>query len=178
MPNQKNVQTVQNLKDKFSKATSVTFADYSGLAAQKAADLRQQVKDSDGETMVVKNTLLKVAINESSNEGLKKAKDDLTGQTLVVLSYSDPISPIKAVFEFAKELEVPKIRSAIVEGIYKNEQKVQELKDIPSKEVLLAKLVGSLNSPVSGFVNAMAGVPRKFVYAIKAIADQSEGGAN
>ena len=179
MPNQKNIQTVQNLKEKFSKATSVTFAEYTGLSAQNAGDLRQKNKDSNGETVVARNTLIKVAIDESTNEGLKQAKEDLTGQTMVVISYDDPISPIKAVFEFAKELEVPRIRSAIVEGIYKNEQSVQEIKDIPSREVLLARLLASLNSPITGFVGTLSAVPRKFVYAIKAIADSKpEGGAN
>jgi large subunit ribosomal protein L10 len=179
MPNQKNIQTVQNLKEKFSKATSVTFADYIGLSAKNAGDLRQKIKDGEGETLVAKNTLIKVAIEESTSEGLKKAKEDLTGQTLVILSYSDPIGPIKAIFDFTKDSESPRIKSAIVEGIYKDEQKVQEIKDIPSKEVLLARLVGSLNSPISGLVNTFSGVQRKFVYAIKAIADSKpEGGAN
>ena len=174
MPNNKNTNTVETLKQKLSEAKSVVLTDYLGLSAGEAAELRQTIKDSEGEMMVTKNTLLKVAAKEQKIEGLE---EDLEGPTAVIFGFSDPIATIKAVFEFAKDKEFPKIKSAIIEGVYNTKEQVEKIKDIPSREQLIAQFIGSLKSPLSGFANVTGGVQRKFVYAIKAIADKNtEGG--
>ena len=125
-----------------------------------------------------KNTLLKIAIKENGDKALKEAIEDLQGPTMVIFSFTDPISPIKAVFEFSEKLELPRVKSAIIEGKYNSEEKVQEIKNIPSKEALLARVVGGLNSPISGFVTGLNGIRSKFVFAINDLAKKkSEGGA-
>lgn len=179
MPNAKNQNTVKNIKKRLEKAKSITFADYIGLSSEQANQLRRQVKDADGEVMISKNTLMKVALKETENKNLSEYEKDLEGPTMVIFGFSDPIAPIKALFEFAKNLEILRVKSAIIEGIYNGAEKVAKIKDIPSKEVLLAKFIGGLNAPITGFVSVMGGVQRKFAYAINAIAKKkSEGGAN
>lgn len=179
MPNEKNKNTVKDIKKRLEKAKSITFVDYVGLSSEQANQLRRQVKDAGGEVMISKNTLMKVALKETENKNLSESEKDLEGPTMAVFAFSDPIAPIKALFEFAKNFELPRIKSAIIEGVYSSTEKVEKIKDIPSKEVLLAKFIGGLNAPISGFVSVMGGVQRKFAYAINAIAKKkSEGGAN
>lgn len=174
MPNDKNKQIVENLKEKLEKATSVTFTDYIGIKTQDLNNLRQKVRDDEGEVVIAKNTLMKVAIEENKNTETKKAEKDLEGPTMAIFSYGDPIKAIKTLLNFAKETELPKIKSAILEGTYNTADKIEAIREIPSKEELIAKLLGSLNSPISGLVSTFGGVQRKFVYAIKAIADKKE----
>lgn len=185
MPNDKNKELVKNIKEKITKAKSITFADYKGLTSDQVNTLRQKIKDADGETLVAKNTLMKVAIEESEEKSLKDSKGDLKGPTMTIFGFSDPISPIKALFEFAKNLELPKIKSAIIEGIYRSSDEVEAIKTIPSREELLAKFIGSIHYPVTGFVSALGGIKGKFVFALNAISmkksnenSEPKGGAN
>ena len=103
MPSEKNTQIVKTLKEKLEKAKSVAFAEYTGLSAGDANELRAKIKEADGETLVAKNTLMKVAIEETKNKELKKTENDLEGQIMTVLSYEDSIAPIKAIFDFLKD---------------------------------------------------------------------------
>jgi len=179
MPNEKNKQLVKEIKEKIKTAKSITFADYIGITSDQANSLRQKVKDTGGEVLVVKNTLLKVAIDEHGDKEIGQAKKDLQGSTMAIFAFSDPISPIKALFDFAKGIDLPKIKSAIIEGIYNSAEKIEAIRTIPSREDLLTKLVYSMNSPILGFANVISGVQRKFVFAVSAIAkNKSEGGAN
>jgi len=179
MPNVKNQNAVKTIKDKLEKSKSVTFVDYVGLSSEQANQLRSQVKAAGGEVFVSKNTLVKVAIDETKNKDLEQSKKDLEGPTMAIFGFSDPIAPIKALFEFVKGLDLLKIKSAIIEGVYSTPEKVELIKTIPSREILLSKFIGGLNAPITGFVSVMGGVQKKFAFAINAIAKKkSEGGAN
>ncbi len=169
MAQEKNKELVKNLREKVAKAKSITFADYRGLSAEAANDLRAKLKEQDSEIVIAKNTLLKVALKEEKVE-TKGVENDLQGPTMAIFSFKDPVLPIKAIFEFAKKLELPKIKSALIEGEYADSSRVEAIRDIPSREQLLSKLVGSLKAPLSGLVGVAGGVQRKFVYAIDAIA--------
>lgn len=175
MPNQENKQIVESLKDKLTRAKSVVFTDYLGISSKDANDLRQKIKESGAEVVVTKNTLLKVALKEKE-QNFPQTDQDLKGSTAAIFAYEDPISPIKVLFDFAKKIEFPKIKSAIIENRYNTAEEVEILKDLPSKEVLLAKALGSMKAPVRGLVSVMGGVQRKFVYALNAI-KESKGGA-
>ncbi|MDC0449193.1 50S ribosomal protein L10 [bacterium] len=172
MPNQKNIQAVRDLKEKILKAKSITFAEYHGLDVNKLNDLRSKIKDDEAEMLVTKNTLLKIALDEAKIKGAKEAAQDLKGPTAVIFSYSDALAPLKTIFEFAKTLELPKVKSAFIEGVYNNTAQVAILSQLPSREELLTKVVITLNSPISGFVNVLGGTQRKVVYALSAIAEK------
>ncbi|NMB91973.1 50S ribosomal protein L10 [candidate division WWE3 bacterium] len=179
MPNERNKKLVKEIKEKIETANSITFTDYAGISADQANALRQKVKDAGGEVLVAKNTLFKAAIDENGDKSITDAKKDLEGPTMTIFGFKDPILPIKALFEFAKNIDLPKVKSAIIEGIYNSAEKVSVIKTIPSKEELLTKIVSSMNSPISGFVNTISGVQRKFIFAVNAIAKKkTEGGAN
>lgn len=169
----KNIETVKSIRERISKAKSIIFANYRGLSAGDANDLRSKLKADDSEMLVVKNTLLKVALEENKVD-TSKVKKDLEGPTVAVFSFSDPIASFKTIGDFVKKLDLPKIKSAIVEGFYADSAKVEEIKNIPAKDVLLSRLVGSIKSPLNGLVGALGGVQRKFVYALDAVAKKKE----
>ncbi len=175
MPNQKNTETVKVLREKVSKAKSIIFADFKGLAANNASDLRQQMHDQNAEVSVSKNTLLKIALNEEK-VATDKLEEHLKGNTVAIFSYDDAIAPLKPLVEFAKKFELLKIKAAVINGIFADAAQVDTISKLPSREQLIAQVIGTMKSPLSGFVNVLSGSKRKFVYAIKAIAD-AKGGA-
>ena len=186
MPKEKNINIVKEIKENLEKSKSVVFVDYLGLSAEEINEFRQKMKENDAVVIVAKNTLIKKASEDFGEKEIKKEiENDLKGPTMAIFSFSDPIKPIKIIYDFAKKYELPKTKSALIEGNYKNAIEVEELKDIPSKEELLGRFVGSLGSPVSKFVYALGGIQNKLVFAVSAIANkkaegsnQAEGGAN
>ncbi|OGC77081.1 50S ribosomal protein L10 [candidate division WWE3 bacterium RIFOXYD1_FULL_39_9] len=168
-----NIETVQSIKEKLEKAKAVTFTDYVGLTASDLTELRQTLKDNDAELAVIKNTLVKVALEDKkmSSDELKK---DLEGPTAVVFAYDDPVKPIKVLFDFIGKLELPRIKSAIFDGTYSTAEDVETISKLPGREQLIAQVVGGLKSPLNGIVSTFSGVQRKFVYAVAAVAKQKE----
>ncbi|RJR27993.1 50S ribosomal protein L10 [candidate division WWE3 bacterium] len=167
---EKNKEIVDEIKQKLEKARAVTFADYIGLKASDLGELRQTLKENDAELEVIKNTLVKVALDEKKmgNEELNK---DLEGPTALIFAYSDPVKPIKIIFDYINKLELPKVKSAIFEGRYSTADEVEVISKLPGREQLIAQVVGGLKSPINGIVSTFSGVQRKFVYALSAIAD-------
>jgi len=175
MPNAKNKQIVSDLTEKVKNAKSIVFADYRGLKADDINTLRSKIREANAEVVVAKNTLLKAALKENNVE-VSLLEKDLKGPTTAIFSYNDAIAPIKVLVDFAKKLELPKIKSAVIEGVYANSAKVEEVSTIPSKEILISRMLSSLKSPLSGLTTTLSGVQRKFVYAINAIKNNKEGG--
>lgn len=160
MPSEKNVAALKLLKTKIQQAKSIVFADASGLSVNLQRELRQQVKLAGGELVVVKNTLLKLALD---------TKDLLPGPTITLFAYEDEIAPLKALAEFAKSHDLPKIKAGFLAKEALSKEQVEQLAALPTKIELLAKTVGTLKSPLSGFVNVLQGNIRKLVYVLSAI---------
>lgn len=173
MPNQKNIKTVENLKEKIKKAKSIVFAEYTGLNVNNINDLRAKIKEADGDTSIAKNTLTSIALNEE-NIDTKPLKDTLQGQTAMILGYEDAITPIKALFEFIKEFKLPVVKAGIVDGKLTTAAEIETLSELPSKEQLLGMVVSRMKSPINGIVNVLKGSQRKFVYALSAIAEKKQ----
>ena len=170
MPNDKNKQEIASLREKISKAKSIIFTNYVGLNSNNVNSLRQTMKTAGAEVTVTKNTLMKLALKE---EKIKAAEleNDLTGPTAIVFSYGDSIKSIKALFDFIKKNDLPKVKSAIFEGQYTDADRVQILSKLPAREQLISQFIGDLKSPLRGVVGVLNGVQKKFVYAISAIAN-------
>jgi large subunit ribosomal protein L10 len=175
MPNPKKTDAVKALKEKVSKAKSIILADYKGLSAEDANTLRAQLKEVDAEANVAKNTLLKIALEEEKLP-VKDVEEHLKGSTMTVFSYNDPISPIKTIADFAKKLELPKIKAGFIEGAFTTGEQFEVISKLPGRDQLLGQVVGTMKSPITGFVNVLAGSQRKFVYAVSALAKKREGG--
>ncbi len=174
-------QSVSNLKEKFERTESVVLTDYHGISVAQMQELKNELKPINAEFTVAKNTLLGRASKEAKKE---LPEENLKGPTAILLSFDDPIEPIKKLAEFIKKYELPKIKSGLFEGKLLTRDGVIELSKIPGKNELYAKVVGSLNSPISGLVNVLGGNMRGLVYVLNAIRESnppaggSKGGAN
>ncbi|MFC1621856.1 50S ribosomal protein L10 [Patescibacteria group bacterium] len=170
MPNIQKQEKVKELREKIGKAKSIIFADYQGIRVNDLNEFRQKIKDNGGEISVSKNTLMKIALKE---EGVDYK--ELDGPIAVIFGYEDAISPIKTIYEYVKKLELPKVKAAFIDGVYTAVEKVEEISQLPSKEELLARVVGSLNTPISGIVNVLGGTRRNLVTVLSAVADKQGG---
>jgi large subunit ribosomal protein L10 len=173
MPNDKNKELLKSLREKVAKAKAITFADYAGLKAADLTALRSKMREMGAEVSVAKNTLVKLALKEE-NVQVKEAEKDLEGPTAIIFAYNDAVAPIKALFDFIKKVELPKIRSAIFDGKYATAAQVETISKLPSREQLIAQVVGGFKSPLNGIVGALNGVQRKFVYSLAAIAEKKK----
>jgi len=171
MPNQKNIEIVEKLKEKVVGAKSLVFAEFQGISANVANDLRAAMKEAEADVQVAKNTLLKIALKENKID-TGEMEEDLKNTTMTIFSYGDAIAPLKALTEFAKKFESFKIKAGWVEGKYANAQQLDTLSKLPGREQLLGQIVGTMKSPISGFVNVLGGNQRKLVNALKAIAEK------
>lgn len=177
MPNTKNLETVKNLKTKLAKAKSIILAEFHGLKSNDTNALRARMLEQGAEVTVAKNTLLKKAMEEEKMYNTK-LDDHLQGSTAAILSYNDPLSPIKALYEFAKKLNLPKIKAALIDGRFTTSEEIEIISKLPTREQLIAQLLGSLKSPISGFTNVLGGTRNKLVYVLHALSQRSETAKN
>lgn len=168
MPSQKNIQLLDEIKQKVDKATAMFFIDYSGLTHKQMEEARRELKNIESEMAVMKNTLLNLALKDKKID----VKEKLQGPHATLFSYKDPMATIKILANFIKKYGLPKIRFGIFEGNVIDEAMVTKLSTIPSREVLLGKLVGLLKSPVTGLVYNLNYNISKFVFVLKAIEDK------
>ncbi|MBN2794993.1 MAG: 50S ribosomal protein L10 [Clostridia bacterium] len=151
---------VEEIREKFSNAKSAVLVDYRGLTVEQVTDLRNKFREAGVEYKVYKNNLMKLAIKDSTFEGLTA---DLAGPSAVAFGYDDPVTPAKIVKEFAKTNDKLELKAGVVEGAYYDNAKIIEIADIPSREVLLSRLVGSFQAPISNFAYLIKNIVDKRV---------------
>lgn len=161
-----------DLKDKISRSKSIVFTTFDALGVKDNEELRKSLKKENGEYYVSKKTLMSIAFGDSSFSGLDiKA---LPGKVAAIFAYEDEVSPAKVVFNFKKNKEGKlSFVGGILDGKFIGAQEVESLAQLPGKQELYAKVVGSLNAPVSGFVNVLAGNIRGLVNVLKAISEKN-----
>jgi len=166
-------QVVAELHEKLARAKAVFLADFRGMSVGKATSLRDELRKASVEYKVVKNTLLELASRETDKESLSS---HYVGPTAIALSYDDPVSAAKVLSRFAKEQQaIFKLKAGILSGKVISVADIQALADLPSREVLLAKLLGTMQAPATNFVGVLAAVPGSFVRVLNAIRIQKEG---
>lgn len=169
---QQKKDIIKNIVEKFDQAKSAIIADYTGLTVPATEELRQKCKDEQVELIAVKKTLLKKALQEAK---IKQADQiNYQGSLLLAFGLEDEVAPAKIINSFAKDHEQVQFCSGILEGKIIDAKQVKDLAALPSKLELYAKIVGSLNAPVSGFVNVMVGNLRGLVNVLSAIKDNKE----
>lgn len=150
------------LKDKFTKAKVTMFADYKGLKALEADELRKQLRAQQTEVKVLKNNIGRLISKDGAlGEDAKKILDATVGPTLIAFSYGDPAAAAKVFSKFAKDHEALKIKDSLLEGKLLPSAQVIELGDLPSREILLAKLLSVFNGPIAAFVRVLDAVEKK-----------------
>jgi large subunit ribosomal protein L10 len=166
-------QVVTELHEKLQRAKAVFLADFRGMNVGKATELRNELRKAAVEYKVVKNTLLDLASRDTDKESLQPF---FTGPTAVALSYDDPVAAAKVLSKFAKEQQATfKLKAGVLTGKAISVSDIQSLADLPSREVLIAKLLGTMQAPATNFVGVLAAVPGSFVRALAAIRDKKAG---
>ena len=161
MPNQKNIATLAALQEKISASKTVILANYMGLKVSAIQELKRKVKEAEGEFTVVKNTLLNLALR---NLGFKIPENiKFEFPTAILLSFKDEVAPLKKLVEFSKIGDLPKLRFGFLGKDYLAEDRVIELSKVPTREVLIGKMLSSLNSPTQGMVYVLQGNLQKLV---------------
>lgn len=167
---------VAQLKEQLESAKGVVLTSYKGLTVAQDTELRRELREAGVSYHVVKNTMLRIAAKEAGIEGIE---EHLEGTTAFAFSTEDAVAPAKVICGFIKknkleDAEVLTVKVGMVEGKVIGVDEVKALAALPSREELIAKLLGSMNAPISNTVNVLQGVIRNAVYVLDAIRSQKE----
>lgn len=162
MPSEKILQKkkaeVEKLNSKIRNAQSFVLADYKGLTVEQDTKMRKAMREAGVEYRVYKNSIIRFAIKDTPYGDLEKY---LEGPTAIAISEADPIMPSKLIDQFAKEFDKLEIKAGMVEGRILDVDGVKELAKTPSKEELLARLIGSLQGSLYGLAIALNAIAEK-----------------
>ena len=167
---------VAQIKEQLESAKGVVLTSYKGLTVAQDTELRRELREAGVSYHVVKNTMLRIAAKEAGIEGIE---EHLEGTTAFAFSTEDAVAPAKVICGFIKknkleDAEVLTVKVGMVEGKVIGVDEVKALAALPSREELIAKLLGSMNAPISNTVNVLQGVIRNAVYVLDAIRSQKE----
>lgn len=145
-------QVVAQLVETLKSAQAGVLVDYRGITVEQDTQLRAKLREAGVEYKVVKNTLTRFAAKEVGFEALD---EQLNGPTALAISTTDAVAPAKVISDFAKEVEAIQIKAGFVDGKVISLDEVKTLASTPSREVLIAKIMGSLNAPISKLVRTL-----------------------
>ncbi|MGI6173641.1 MAG: 50S ribosomal protein L10 [Christensenellales bacterium] len=165
-------QVVEEIKQKIEAAHSVVLYDYCGLTVAEVTELRTQCRNAGIDYVVYKNTLVNLAMKDLGVEGMESL---LKGPTAFAFGMQDAVAPAKVLTEFVKKVKKTAIKGGLLDRQALDIAGVQALADLPPKEVLIAKMMGSLNAPITNFVGVLSATLRSLVYAINAVRKQKAG---
>ncbi|MCL5677499.1 MAG: 50S ribosomal protein L10 [Firmicutes bacterium] len=169
--------SVAEIKEKLSRAKSIILVNNKGLTVAQATKLRRKAREAGVEYRVAKNTLVRIAAQQSQVAGVEDLSPLLEGPTSFAFGYEDPVAPAKVVSDFIKEGKITtlEIKGGWLEGRALSTADIKALADLPSREVLLGRVLGGMQGPMYGFAGSLAAILRQFAYAVEALRRQREG---
>ncbi len=167
-------QKVAVLAESLKAARVGVLVDYKGITVADDTKLRKELRESGDEYMVVKNTLLKLALKDAGIDGLDSV---LEGTTAICIGKEDYVNGAKILTKYADTSKKFQIKAGFVDGNVIDADGVKELAALPPKEVLVAKALGGLNAPITGFVTVLNGTLKGLVVALNAIAEKQAANA-
>ena len=162
---------VAELSEKLKASCAGVLVNYQGINVTDDTALRKELREAGVQYMVAKNTLLKRATEDAKISGLESSFE---GATAIAISENDYVAASKILCGFAKEHEFFKIKSGFIDGKVIDSKEVSNLAKLPSREVLIAQVLGGLNAPISGLANVLNGTIRGLVVALNAIAQKQQ----
>ena len=169
MPTEIKAEKIDDLSRKLTEAESIYLADFTGLNVAAATELRRTLRQADVNYEVVKNRLAKLAVAKA---GLQQLGDYLNGPTAMAFGLGDPIEPAKILQKFIDAGGKLAIKSGFVYGELLSPQQVEAIAKLPSKDEMLSKLLGSIQSPLTGFAGVLNGLLRNLVGVVAAVQEQ------
>ena len=166
-------EKVTEMHERLTRAKAVFLADFRGMSVDKATTLRNELRGASVEYRVFKNSLLDRAAQGTDMECLSPY---LIGPTAIAISYDDPVAAAKVLSKFAKDPQGNFIlKVGVLSGKLLDVKQIQALAELPSREVLLARMLGSMQAPATNFVGVLAALPGSLVRALDAIRAQKAG---
>ena len=159
---------IEEIKTLVDTCQSAVLVDYRGLTVEEDTALRKKFREAGVTYKVLKNTYITRAVDELNVTGLD---EHLNGPTAVAFGMTDPAAPAKILKEFIADKKKMTVKCGIVDKQVIDVKGVEALADLPSREVLIAKMLGSMNAPITGLVSVLGGTVRKLLYALNAVAD-------
>ncbi len=175
MPQPYKIEEVKKIKKRLENAKSIVLIDYKGINIEEVDELRNRMRNSGVDYFISKNTFIKIALNEL---GISELDSQLVGPTAIATSINDEVAPARELLKFKKDLmkdkDFPVFKIGFIAGDVMDVSNLEQLAELPSKEVLLAMILQGFNAPISGFVGVLQGILRKFVYTIDAVSKKQE----
>lgn len=159
---------VDGLVEKFKEATGFYFVNFKGMTVEDAIRVRREMRNLGVDYQVAKNSLIKRAMDEVG--GFDLPDEIFKGETAVIFGYEDAIAPAKVIKEEFSKNEKPVLKAALIEGQYFDSSKLKELAALPSKDDMMAAIVGSLHAPISGIVGSINAVMRDVASLVEEVA--------
>lgn len=161
---------VLEFDETIGRSKSVYVADYQGLNVSQISELRAQLRAEGIQMRVAKNTLVKRALVARGHADLAET---LSGPNAFVFGFDDPVAPARIIRDFKKKAktEKPVVRGFVVDGEFLPASRFDAVSDLPRKDELVARVVGSIQAPLSNFVFTLHGIIREFVGTVDAVAE-------
>jgi large subunit ribosomal protein L10 len=165
---------VEKLREDLEPGGHLILAEYRGLTVDQLSQFRKKVRAVSGKVRVMKNTLVRHAVHGTEKDALN---DLLTGPNALFFTKEDPVPLVKIITDASKDFESVKVKGGVVEGRPVSPEEIFRIADLPSREQLLGKILGSVSAPLQGFMNVCQGVTRNLVHVLEAIRKEKEAGA-
>lgn len=162
---------IDDLQQKAERASIALVTDFKGLKVEEMNELRVKLRENNVDYKVVKNTLGRIALQDSSHEVIK---DELKQCCALAFGYDDPVVAAKMLVDFAKKSKKFTVRFGSLQGKYLSAEDITELSKLPGREELIAKMLGTFNAVPTNFVGLFANLLRNFLYALNGIKEQKE----
>ncbi|MCC6445657.1 MAG: 50S ribosomal protein L10 [Armatimonadetes bacterium] len=174
MPNPQKTAIVEELKEKIAGSKAIVVADYRTMKVSDMAALREKLRPLQSECKVAKNTLFRLAGGDGIPEGLMP---HLEGPSAFIFVPGDPVDPAKAVADFQRDHRAFTIKGGMLDGKFMTAEQVQALSKMPTREVMISQMLGSIQSPLTGLVGTLQGVISNLVFTLQAVVDKRQPAA-
>lgn len=174
MPNAENIETLASIKSDIEGAGAVWAVDYRGLTVKQIQELRRSIREADGCMKVYKNTLMHIALEETNSPSMDEI---LEGPSAFIFTGEDPVACAKVIKNYAKDNENLTIKGGIMDGQFLDIAQVEAVASLPSREELIAKLLGTISNPLVKTVRVLNGPMEAFARVLGAIEAQKETAA-
>ncbi len=149
---------IDEIKDKFERAESAVVIDYMGITVAQADAMRKNLREANVDYTVYKNTLVKRAIEGTEYAALAEV---LEGPSALAFSYDDATAPARVLNDSIKEYKKMAFKGGVVEGAVYNKEEIEQIAAIPSRDVLISKFMGSIQSPIANFARVVKQIAEK-----------------
>jgi large subunit ribosomal protein L10 len=171
-PRAEKVAVVDEVRERLGEAAATVVTEYRGLSVAEMAQLRRNLGAVGADYKVYKNTLVRLALGEGGTDALR---DLLVGPTALTFVHGDVSAAAKALRDFSRTAPSLVLKGGLVEGNLLSQAQLNELAELPSREVLLARLAGALQAPLTQLAGLMQALPRNLAYGLSALVDQRGG---